>query len=302
MRVIVADDDPFSRRVFVDVLAKWGYDVVAATEGPEAAAIIERQTEPVIASRTSRLPRLDGLDICRKIMARSGGVPVFVFLMGGQARRDEVLKGADTLADDFLIKPCDPMEFRIRNKLAKRFLEQQNANREQGTRDPLTGVWTRDSIVDLLGQELDRAKRQHLPVSVFCFSVDKLRQVSDAQGSNAAERVLTEVAKMAAGELRAYDAIGRGDGADFVVILPNCESSVAEKHAAKFGADVAAKEFEVAQFPVTVTISAGVTGTDIIRLNETDALLLSSRSALERARTSGGNCVELARITDLANA
>lgn len=300
MRIIIAEDDPFSRRFFSDILGKWGYEVAVAAEGPEAWSILEKQTEPCIAILNSRLPQLDGLEIARRLKDRQAGPVIFVFLMAPQMRREEVQKAAETTCDDYLLKPADPVELRNRLRLAKRILDLETNSQTQSTRDPLTGTWNRDAITVALNNEVERARRQRTPMSVMVINIDKLRQVNEMHGAFVGDRVLSEVAKRVASGLRAYDEIGRLDGGQFVVVLGNCETEVAAKHANRICAEISAKALEVADRPVHVTVSIGISGSDLLKIAETDAFIVSATVAAGRAKTAGGNRSELARIADLA--
>src|SRR5687767_9919021 len=112
-RVVIGDDDPFARRTASDLLQKWGYDVVAVGDGREAYLTIERESGPVLALLNFRLPQMDGVEVCRRLRERKSAKQHLI-LVGNAATRDEVMKSTEAMADDFIIKPFNPQELRIR--------------------------------------------------------------------------------------------------------------------------------------------------------------------------------------------
>ncbi len=102
MKVLVVEDDPAVRRSLERSLAFEGYEVVTATDGVEGLEAVDLHAPDVVVLDLG-LPRLDGLEVCRRLRAAGSTVPVLV-LTARESTGDRV-RGLDAGADDYLPKP-----------------------------------------------------------------------------------------------------------------------------------------------------------------------------------------------------
>ena len=70
MKILIADDDPISRRLLQASLVNEGYDVVITRDGAEAWQILQREDAPQLAILDWLMPGLDGVEVCRKVSGR----------------------------------------------------------------------------------------------------------------------------------------------------------------------------------------------------------------------------------------
>jgi signal transduction histidine kinase len=119
MNVLIADDDVVSRRLLQAQLQKWGYEVAAAPDGEEAWRRFEAGDFPLVLTDWM-MPGLDGLELVRRI--RGAGRPgyVYVILLTARSQKADVVEGMEAGADDFLTKPFDPDELRVRVRAGER--------------------------------------------------------------------------------------------------------------------------------------------------------------------------------------
>ena len=112
--VVIAEDDPVSRKLVTTVIEMGGYRTIVANDGDEAILILREQKKPCIAVVDWMMPGMDGAEICRRM--RESGRSVYIIML--TARKDAV-EGIDHGADDYLVKPFDPDELlaRIRTGL-----------------------------------------------------------------------------------------------------------------------------------------------------------------------------------------
>jgi two-component system OmpR family response regulator len=119
-RILVVDDDGHIREVVRFALQQGGYQVVEARDGAEAWAAFEAGGFDLVVLDII-MPEADGLEICRRIRARSR-VPI-VFLSSKDEELDRVL-GLELGADDYLVKPFSPRELLARVKAVLRRLHE----------------------------------------------------------------------------------------------------------------------------------------------------------------------------------
>lgn len=104
--ILVADDDPHIRQLLVFALGKAGLDAVEAEDGEAALAAVAAH-RPDLVVLDINMPRMDGLEVCRRLRA-SGDVPI-LFLSSRDDEIDRVL-GIELGADDYVVKPFSPRE------------------------------------------------------------------------------------------------------------------------------------------------------------------------------------------------
>lgn len=135
MRVLVVDDEPANRRLLRAILAPEGLAIIEATNGSETLQIIER--EPIdLVLLDVMMPGFDGIEVCRRIRAREGYIPVI--LVTALADSDSRVRGKEVGADDILTKPVheDELTVRVRNLLRLRsFHEETVVRRREAEKD-----------------------------------------------------------------------------------------------------------------------------------------------------------------------
>jgi two-component system OmpR family response regulator len=104
--ILVADDDPHIRQLLVFALVKAGFDTIEAEDG-EAALIAAKQSAPDLIVLDINMPRMDGIEVCRRLRA-VGDLPI-LFLSSRDDEIDRVL-GIELGADDYVTKPFSPRE------------------------------------------------------------------------------------------------------------------------------------------------------------------------------------------------
>jgi sigma-B regulation protein RsbU (phosphoserine phosphatase) len=130
MRVLIADDDPISRHLLHRTLQQWGYDVTVARDGTEAWRYFEERDFPLVISDWV-MPGLDGLELIRRIRSDPRPGYAFVILLTAHTNKGEVVEGLAAGADDFVTKPFDRDELRVRLRTGERVLRLEQALLEQ---------------------------------------------------------------------------------------------------------------------------------------------------------------------------
>src|SRR6185295_19567055 len=92
-KVLVADDDPFSRRLLEATLTGWGYEVAVARSGPEAWDALVGPDAPALAFLDWVMPGFDGLEVCRRIRARAQDRYLYLVLVTANDRKSQVVEG-----------------------------------------------------------------------------------------------------------------------------------------------------------------------------------------------------------------
>jgi two-component system cell cycle response regulator len=171
----------------------------------------------------------------------------------------------DAGADDYLTKPFNAHELRVRIRAGRRILDLQQellrtreALREQATHDGLTGLLNRVTILDKLDDELARSARNGSSVSLLMVDLDRFKLINDTQGHLTGDAVLREAASRLRAASRRYDAVGRYGGEEFLIVLPECEMMAARVQAERLREAIAGTPFRADSRPLKVTASIGL--------------------------------------------
>jgi CheY-like chemotaxis protein len=122
MQILVADDDPVYRNLLQGLLEEWHFEVVFAANGAEAWAILQRLDAPTLAILDWMMPEMDGYEVCRRVrQARGDSIP-YILLMTSNNKREELLRVLVAGADDYLLKPFEPLDLKIRLRTGIRIL------------------------------------------------------------------------------------------------------------------------------------------------------------------------------------
>lgn len=226
MKVLLADDDLVSRRVLQAMLVRLEYDVVVASDGLEARAMLLASDGPQLAILDWLMPGADGLAVCRAVRERASPY-VYVILLTSKDQRDDLVTAFDAQVDDFITKPYDALELRARLRSGERvislqatLLETQALLTHQASHDTLTGLWNRGQVHAQLDADLRQAGRTGRPVTVIMADIDDFKQVNDQLGHAAGDDVLREVARRVKGVLRTIDEVSRYGGEEFLISCP----------------------------------------------------------------------------------
>jgi two-component system cell cycle response regulator len=126
MKVLVVDDDPVARRVLEASMRKAGYEPVMAIDGVDALRMLKLPDSPRLIVMDWLMPRLDGVSVCRELRAARQDPYVYILLLTGKDRHEEVVEGLDAGADDYMTKPCNLFELRARLRVGERILKLQD--------------------------------------------------------------------------------------------------------------------------------------------------------------------------------
>lgn len=306
-KVLIAEDEPVSRRVLEAFLSKWGYEAVVARNGAEAWDFLAAVDAPRLALLDWMMPELNGIDVCRKVRQLPDRRYVYILLLTAKSLKQDLLEAFEAGADDYLTKPFDAEELHGRLLVGDRIVTLQDkliaareALRFQATHDPLTGLWNRAAILATLHRELDRSNRQGLSVGVILADIDHFKVVNDTYGHAAGDVVLQEVGRRMSASLRSYDSVGRYGGEEFLVIVPSSDVLGTLRSAERIRTNLQAQPINTPDGELAVSGSFGVaSGGGPGRLLEGTALLRAADDALYRAKDNGRNRVELAAAAGL---
>jgi len=307
-KILIADDDKLSRRILKTTLEKMGYDVVSVEDGITAGRILSQPEAPRLALLDWMMPGMDGLDVIRAVRRLTDAPYVHMILLTSRQSKEDIIAGLESGADDYLTKPFDPEELRARLRTGERILELEDnlvqareEMRFKATHDPLTSLWNRGMILEILQREVARARRdgEKGGVTLVLGDVDHFKKVNDTYGHAIGDEVLREVAYRLGDAVRSYDAVSRYGGEEFLIVLNGCRTTLGTKRAEDIRCAIHDHPVETAAGPVPISMSLGVATTEDWHDLHAEQLVREADVALYRAKELGRDRSVLAKPAGL---
>ncbi len=297
-RILLAEENAEHRGQVQDYLLRLHYSVEVHSSGLAALQRLQEPDTPSMALLSSSLPQMTGLEVGLEIRRRSRRRQLWLMLMSGNPNPDEVIMATNAGVDEFLVKPVDFQDLRMRIRTGERvqnlyaeLSDSSMAMEFHCTHDPLTGTWRREAILDLIFKETDRVQRMQTPVSILLLDVDGFTDVSLKYKSNVADMLLKLLANRLRRQLRSYDAVGRYADDEFVVMLPGCSATEAAAKAERIRLAIANRPFmaDGNEISLTACLSVAVSSgrSPLIVLREAER-------ALSLAKQQGPNSIRVA--------
>lgn len=300
MKVLIADDQPLDRSMLQLTLAKWNYDVIECEDGISALEIIQGNKPPQIVILDWMMPGLTGPEIIEKVRGMKSQKYIYILLLTAKDEKSDIIEGLESGADDYIVKSVDIHELQMRLRAGIRIIELQHQLMEtqeklriQATRDYLTGLWIRASIMEILSREFAVSHRENQPVGVVMADLDSFKKVNDSYGHTTGDAVLCEVARRISDSIRPYDSVGRYGGEEFLIILHKCDAEETKNIAERVREAMCSVPIKSHNYEGNITVSLG----GISRIVTTDTppndLINIADSELYKAKEAGRNRVKM---------
>ena len=151
MKVLIAEDDSVSRRLLQAALIKWGYDVTVTTNGKEAWQMVQSPGAPTLLILDWLMPEMDGVEICREARQNPLLKSSYIILLTSRGSKEDIVKGLEAGADDYVTKPFDHGELRARVQVGSRVVQLQGAlaDRVQELEEAIASVKTLQGLLPI---------------------------------------------------------------------------------------------------------------------------------------------------------
>jgi diguanylate cyclase (GGDEF)-like protein len=291
LTVMVIEDHPDQRDLLAIVLQREGYKVITAANGIEA--LEKLTTEKVqIALSDIMMPKMDGFELIKRIRGNPALKNIYLILITARIQEGDRVRGLDLGADDYITKPFSFSELLARIRVGSRVVQYQQHLEYQTQVDSLTGLFNRRAFENKVGEEFERSKRYHSPLSLLILDIDNFKLINDTYGHHGGDAALVKISETFREKTRQSDFPARYGGEEFVLVLPETDQENAVQAATKIHGAIRSSAFGTTARPFRLTVSIGVSSTSVKFYSDWRELLRDADHALYIAKGSGKDRIE----------
>lgn len=230
-RVLYIEDSSVVAHVMLGILREMRLDVDHFTSADEAFENFQKLNYDLIISDIMVEGQMSGVGLVTRIREMEGDksrVPILaVSGLDDTVRRTELFRLG---INDFISKPVMKEEVRARvtnlinsKQLFDQVKMQQKHLYELAMRDPLTGLFNRNSLEEMAERKLAEAVEMDAPLSLLLLDLDHFKDINDVHGHLVGDAVLEEVGELLRRNIRDEDYAARFGGEEFLLIMPHCD-------------------------------------------------------------------------------
>jgi len=314
--ILIVDDDPAVLLMLKALLNQAGHTVYSAANGKEALGIFLKY-QPRILITDWMMPEIDGLQLIKMLRETEPGHGIYAIVLTVLNETEKLALAFDAGADDFIVKPIDPVVLKARLKAGLRVLKVQQEiehdrhqlqriaadltiahqlARENALTDSLTNLHNRRYAMERLDQEWVATERNHHPLSIMVLDIDNFKLINDTYGHDVGDEVLKHFAETLRDLSRTPDVACRIGGEEFLVLAPGTSMEGAVHYAERIRTGIEHLTVVVPGVTLRLTVSIGVAQKSASIANP-DQLIKQADDALYQAKHQGRNRVIAASET-----
>jgi DNA-binding response OmpR family regulator len=154
VKILIAEDEPVSRRLLQHLLTEHGHDVIVTADGIQAWEALQRDDAPHLAVIDWMMPGITGLQLCNLVHEAPDAELKYLILLTAKGEKADIVRGLAAGANDYVIKPFDKDELRARVDVGVRVIQLQIrlAERIQELQEALAHVNQLKGIIPICAQ------------------------------------------------------------------------------------------------------------------------------------------------------
>jgi len=315
MKALIIEDSRTSAALVAQQFERMGIEALIAHNGKDGVELFQRN-RPQLVLLDVIMPEMDGFEVAQHIrqMEKPGEWTPIIFLSARDKDAD-LERGIIAGGDDYLRKPVSEVVLAAKVRAMQRILSMRNSlvdltnrlddmNRELvrlSTVDALTGIANRRRFDEVLYKEWRRAMRRQYPISLLMCDIDYFKQYNDAQGHQAGDECIRNVARAIEESLkRPGDLVARYGGEEFAAVLPDTDFDGAQMVAEHVRSAVAELGIPHGRSSVASRVTLSVGAACMIPKRGSpaagDELLEGADKALYAAKSAGRNRVMVSQL------
>jgi two-component system, cell cycle response regulator len=290
--ILIVEDNELDAQIIQRFLDGEPYELKFARDGEEALCLAQQEWVDLILMDLL-LPGKNGFEVYKNLKEIEQTKNIQIVAITCLSDLESKVKGIESGADDYLVKPVNKHELKIRVKSLikkKAYLDNLCARYEMAVNsaitDKLTGLYNRSYFDHFLDLEIKRSYRQKTSVALLMLDIDNFKQINDTFGHLVGDRILNQLGGLIKSKIRETDLPARYGGEEFAVVMPNTNLHEAEQAAERLRQSIQEHRFDAGNCFLTVSI-----GVALYPLNATSMYELINKSdrLLYLAKNNGKN-------------
>ena len=220
MKVLIVSDDILFARLTAKKLDKYGYEVDLASTGAEAFARLKKEPFRIVLTGWD-IQGMSGLELTINIRRLKRSRYSYIIVSTNHKTKDVIIAALEAGADDFLDRPLNPVELKLRMNHAKRLLELEDELRDGAGTDAMTGLVNHASFRQFFRVVVAETRRLKERGALMYVTVNEYKQVLVEQGFGPAETLMLEVSRALSTITRGSDLVARTKEDEFCMLLQN---------------------------------------------------------------------------------
>jgi len=292
-RVLIVDDDEDVSHWYATLFNAADMDTRVINDPLDVMpSLVEFRPELLVLDL--HMPGANGIEITRALRQEVAYHSLPIMIVSRDNSTTQQLACLDAGADDYLIKP---VEEAFLTRLVRRRIERQRHLQQAIARDPLTGLLNRSAFLERFEVILAMTLRNRGKLCVALLDIDRFQELNQQQGHLNGDIILKTVARHLAANIRRTDLMGRFDGDEFALVLP--DTSLTEAHTLL--GHLLEHIGPLSQATQPLSLSVGLMASDGQQAPpmplDTDQLLAMADQALWTAKQAGGRRIEMTSTT-----
>jgi two-component system cell cycle response regulator len=277
-RILIVDDDPLNIALLEAMLESLGYESRTALDGEEALNQLHDDIDLVLLD--INMPGITGFYVACKIRSNEAYKDLPIIMVTALSSIQDRLAAVEAGANDFICKPVEEIELRVRvgaqlrakhaqdelrknqSELERKFSSRTSALEAASVKlarlnstDPLTGLANHQALVSAMEDQLEVCRKASQACGVLFIDIDHFKAINEAWGHSFGDQVLSEIAQIIQSAVGDQGTEGRWGGEEFLAILPGMTEVPSMELAEQIRTAVATHQFEK---NIHLTCSVGV--------------------------------------------
>jgi diguanylate cyclase (GGDEF)-like protein len=287
--ILITDDEKMNLSILGDILSPL-YNLLISRNGTRALELANEH-KPDLILLDVLMPEMSGFEVIKKLKESDITSRIPVIFITGLTGADDEEKGFFLGAVDYIAKPFNKAIVKARVNTHIKIIDQMRTIEQIGLIDPLTKISNRRGFENRLNSEWSNANRVHSPISILMMDIDKFKTYNDTYGHQQGDVALKTFADVVSRSLnRPSDFAARWGGEEFIILLPNVNTSGAAEVAERVRKNVEASVIHTEEGKETrITVSIGINTVSPTADANIGDFIKEADQALYKAKESGRN-------------
>ncbi len=265
------------------------YNVVSAIDGNEMWERL-RESIPSLILMDVMLPDVNGYELVKQLSTTSQYKDIPIIFQTAKSSSDDLEKGFESGAIDYIRKPVDKKELRARIKSVLKIKELEHQLFIKSTTDYLTEIYNRRYFFEIALKELESTIASNKCLSIILLDIDFFKKINDSFGHDAGDFVLKKFADIIKNHIRPKDVFARYGGEEFILLFPESDKNTSISILEKIQKIIRENSFFFQDKEISFTFSCGIFSLEETVQNVTlDSLIQIADTRLYAAKHLGRN-------------